>query len=335
MATEINHEILKNIPMLDKVAMFCVLIGEESTIKIFQNLPVELVEQISTSITQLKTIDKDISLAILDEFHIFSKSSAFISSGGFDYAKDLLYKSLGKAEADAVLAKLSKMQKAKESFAYLANIEPKKLANFIKDESPQTMAVILSHMNSSSAAEVLTTLEDDERVKVAMQMATIKDVSPEVVQTMSIVLEKKLEALLSSISQVGGIKVAADVLNKLGPKAADILDNIDGLDAKLAKDIKDNMFVFEDLVALETNDIMKILAEIDVGEVAIALKGAPDEYLDSILSAMSARAKVRYEEEAEMLGKVKLKDVEAGQRKMLEIAQKFIASGEIERDMDE
>jgi flagellar motor switch protein FliG len=335
MATEINHEILKNIPMLDKVAMFCVLIGEESTIKIFQNLPVELVEQISTSITQLKTVDKDISLAILDEFHIFSKSSAFISSGGFDYAKDLLYKSLGKAEADAVLAKLSKMQKAKESFAYLANIEPKKLANFIKDESPQTMAVILSHMNSSSAAEVLTTLEDDERVKVAMQMATIKDVSPEVVQTMSIVLEKKLEALLSSISQVGGIKVAADVLNKLGPKAADILDNIDGLDAKLAKDIKDNMFVFEDLVALETNDIMKILAEIDVGEVAIALKGAPDEYLDSILSAMSARAKVRYEEEAEMLGKVKLKDVEAGQRKMLEIAQKFIASGEIERDMDE
>ena len=315
--------------------MFCVLIGEESTIKIFQNLPVELVEQISTSITQLKTIDKDISLAILDEFHIFSKSSAFISSGGLVYAKDLLYKSLGKAEADAVLAKLSKMQKAKESFAYLANIEPKKLANFIKDESPQTMAVILSHMNSSSAAEVLTTLEDDERVKVAMQMATIKDVSPEVVQTMSIVLEKKLEALLSSISQVGGIKVAADVLNKLGPKAADILDNIDGLDAKLAKDIKDNMFVFEDLVALETNDIMKILAEIDVGEVAIALKGAPDEYLDSILSAMSARAKVRYEEEAEMLGKVKLKDVEAGQRKMLEIAQKFIASGEIERDMDE
>lgn len=335
MANEINHEVLKNIPMLDKVAMFCVLIGEESTIKIFQNLPVELVEQISTAITQLKSIDKDISLALLDEFHVFTKSSAYISSGGFDYAKDLLYKSLGKAEADAVLSKLAKLQQAKESFSYLENIEPKKLANFIKDESPQTMAVILSHMNPSNAAEVLTTLEDDARVKVAMQMATIKDVSPDVVQTMSVVLEKKLEALLSSISQVGGVKVAADVLNKLGPKATDILDNIDGLNSQLAKDIKDNMFVFEDLIALETNDIMKILAEIDVAEVAVALKGAPEEYLDSILSAMSTRAKVRYEEEAEMLGKVKIKDVEAAQRKMLEITQKFIASGEIERDMDE
>jgi flagellar motor switch protein FliG len=335
MSVKIDHSVLKNIPMFEKVAIFCVLIGEESTIKIFQNLPVELVEEISTSITELKSIDKDVSFAILDEFHILAKSSAFISSGGFDYAKDLLYKSLGKSEADAVLEKLKKMQKAKESFSYLADIEPKKLANFIKDESAQTMAVILSHMSASNAAEVLTTFQEGKRVKVAMQMATIKDVSPEVVQTMSIVLEKKLEALLSSVSQIGGVKVAADVLNKLGLTADSMLDDIDKLDSKLAKDLKDNMFVFEDLIALETSDIIKILADIDVGEIAIALKGAPEEYLDSISSAMSARAKIRYDEEVELLGRVKLKDVEAKQRKMLEIAQKLMASGEIERDSDE
>jgi flagellar motor switch protein FliG len=335
MADEIDKEILKSIPMLERVAMFCVLIGEESTVKIFQSLPVELVEQISTAISQLSSIDKDISLAILDEFHLFSKSSAYISSGGFDYAKDLLYKSLGKSEADAVLAKLTRMQQAQESFSYLENIEPKQLANFIKDESEQTIAVILSHMDPANAAEVLGTLGDDIRVKVTMQMATIKDVSPEIVRTMSTVLEKKLEALLSSISQVGGVKVVADMLNRMGPKSQDILENINGLNVKLAKDIQDNMFVFEDLIDLESSDLMKVLAEIDVGEVAVALKGAPDEYLDAILGAMSTRAKERYYEEAEMLGKVKLKDVEAAQRKMLDITQKFIESGEIERDMDE
>jgi len=335
MADEINKEILKSIPMLERVAMFCVLIGEESTVKIFQSLPVELVEQISTSISQLSSIDKDISLAILDEFHLFSKSSAYISSGGFDYAKDLLYKSLGKSEADAVLAKLTRMQQAQESFSYLENIEPKQLANFIKDESEQTIAVILSHMDPANAAEVLGTLGDDIRVKVTMQMATIKDVSPEIVRTMSTVLEKKLEALLSSISQVGGVKVVADMLNRMGPKSQDILENINGLNVKLAKDIQDNMFVFEDLIDLESSDLMKVLAEIDVGEVAVALKGAPEEHLDAILSSMSTRAKDRYTEEAEMLGKVKLKDVEAAQRKMLDITQKFIESGEIERDMDE
>ncbi len=335
MENEINNEALKPYSMIERVAMFCVLIGEESTIKIFQNLPVNLVANISTAISEISTIDKEVSLAILDEFHLFSKSNAFISSGGFEYAKDLLYKSLGKEEADAVLAKLSKMQQAKESFAYLENIEPKQLANFIKDESEQTIAVILSHMNSSNAAEVLNTFGDDVKVKVAMQIATIKDVSPDIVRTMSIVLEKKLEALLSSISEVGGVKVVADVLNKLGPKAGDILDNINGLNGKLAKDIKDNMFVFEDLIDLDANDLMKVLAEIDVSEVAVALKGAPDEYLDSVMSAMSNRAKDRYTEEAEMLGKVKLKDVEAAQRKMLDITQKFIESGEIERDLDE
>jgi flagellar motor switch protein FliG len=321
--------------MLQRVAMFCVLIGEESTVKIFQSLPVELVEQISTAITQLTTIDKDVSLAILDEFHVFAKSSSYISSGGFDYAKELLYKSLGKTEAEAVLAKLTRMQQAQESFSYLENIEPKQLANFIKDESEQTIAVILSHMDPANAAEVLSTLEDDVRVKVTMQMATIKDVSPEIVRTMSTVLEKKLEALVSSISQVGGVKVVADMLNRMGPKSQDILENINGLNVKLAKDIQDNMFVFEDLVELEPSDLMKVLAEIDVGEVAVALKGAPDDWVDAIMAAMSTRAKERYEEEAEMLGKVKLKDVEAARRKMLDITQKFIESGEIERDMDE
>lgn len=332
---EIDRDILKGMSMLEKVAKFCVLIGEESTVKIFQHLPKHIVEQISTSITQIHSIDKDISLAILDEFHLYTKSKSFISSGGFDYAKDILYKSLGKGEADDVLAKLSRLKLASQAFSYLDAINPKQLSDFIKDESPQTIAVILSHMEPHGSAEVLEKLDEDVKVKVTMQMATIKDVSPDVVRTISVVLEKKLESLLSSIVDVGGVKVVADMLNRLGPKSQDILKNINGIDTTLATKIKENMFVFEDLLNLDGEYLMKILQNVETADVAVAMKNATDDDMEKITGAMSQRASDRFKEEFEMLTKVKIKDIEAAQRKMLDVAQKLIEEGVIDRDMDE
>ena len=332
---EIDREILKGMSMLEKVAKFCVLIGEEATVKIFQHLPKHIVEQISTSITQINSIDKEVSLAILDEFHLYTKSKGFISSGGFDYAKDILYKSLGKGEADDVLAKLSRLKLASQSFSYLDAINPKQLSDFIKDESPQTIAVILSHMEPHGSAEVLEKLEEDVKVKVTMQMATIKDVSPDVVRTISVVLEKKLESLLSSIVDVGGVKVVADMLNRLGPKSQDILKNINGVDTTLATKIKENMFVFEDLLNLDSEYLMKILQNVETADVAVAMKNATEDDMEKITGSMSSRASDRFREEFEMLTKVKIKDIEAAQRKMLDVAQKLIEEGVIDRDMDE
>lgn len=330
-----DSEALKGMSMLDKVAHFCVLIGEEATVKIFQHLPKNIVEDISTTVTLINSIDKDTSLAILEEFHLFTRSKSFISSGGYDYARDILYKSLGKGEADEVLAKLSRMKLASQSFAYLDAINPKQLCDFIKDESPQTIAVILSHMEAPKAADVLMQLEEDIKVKVTMQMATIKDVSPDVVRTISVVLEKKLESLLSSIVDVGGVKVVADMLNRLGPKSQDILKNINGVDTSLATKIKENMFVFEDLLNLDGEYVMKILQNVDTGDVAVAMKNATDDDMLKITGAMSSRASDRFKEEFEMLTKVKIKDIEASQRKMLDVAQKMIEEGVIDRDMDE
>ena len=330
-----SSELLAKIPMVEKVAQFCVLIGEEATVKIFQNLSTEIVEQISTAIANISSIDKETSLALLEEFHIYSRSKAFISTGGFDYAKDILYKSLGKSEADLVLSKLTRMKQAKQSFAYLENINPKQLSDFIKDESPQTMAVVLSHMDPGSAAEVLISLEEDVRVKVTMHMATIKDIQPNVVRTMSNVLEKKLESLLSKVTEVGGIKVVANMLNKMGPKSQDILMNIGGLDNQLATNIKENMFVFEDLLNLGTENVMKVLSNVEMNDVAIALSRSHQEDIDLVTSAMSQRAKDRFTEEFELLGKVKIKDIEAAQRKMLDAAQKLIDEGIVDRDMEE
>ena len=330
-----NADILKGMSMMAKVARFFVLIGEESTVKIFQYLPKELVEEISTAITQISSINKDVSLAILEEFHLYTRSKSFISSGGYDFARDILYKSLGKGEADEVLAKLSRMKLASQSFSYLDAINPKQLSDFIKDESPHTIAVILSHMDSSKSADVLMQLEEETRVKVTMQMATIKDVSPDVVRTISVVLEKKLESLLSSIVDVGGVKVVADMLNKLGPKSQEILKNINGIDTSLATKIKENMFVFEDLLNLDAEYVMKILQNVETGDVAIAMKNAPEEDMEKITGAMSQRARDRFLEEFEMLNKVKIKDIENSQRKMLDVAQKMIEDGVIDRDMDE
>ena len=325
-------DILKGMSMLEKIARFFVLIGEDSTVKIFQFLDKSYVEQISTAITQIQSINKDVSLAILEEFHLYTRTKGFISSGGYDFAKEILYKSIGQDAAEEVLEKLSRMKLANQAFSYLDGVNPKQLSDFIKDESPHTIAVILAHMDPSKSADVLMELDEEVRVKVSIQIATIKDVSPDVVRTISAVLEKKLESLLSSIVDVGGVKVVADMLNKMGPKAVDILKNINGIDTSLATRIKDNMFVFEDLLNLDSEYIMKIIQSVESADVVVAMKNTTQEQIEKVTGAMSQRVKDRFYEESEMLTKVKIKDIEAAQRRMLAVAQKMMDDGVIERE---
>ena len=325
-------DILKGMSMLEKIARFFVLIGEDSTVKIFQFLDKDYVEQISTAITQIQSINKDVSLAILEEFHLYTRTKGFISSGGYDFAKEILYKSIGQDAAEEVLEKLSRMKLANQAFSYLDGVNPKQLSDFIKDESPHTIAVILAHMDPSKSADVLMELDEEIRVKVSIQIATIKDVSPDVVRTISAVLERKLESLLSSIVDVGGVKVVADMLNKMGPKAVDILKNINGIDTSLATRIKDNMFVFEDLLNLDSEYIMKIIQSVESADVVVAMKNTTQEQIEKVTGAMSQRVKDRFYEESEMLTKVKIKDIEAAQRRMLAVAQKMMDDGVIERE---
>ena len=334
MAVDIYNDIdiLKGMSMLEKIARFFVLIGEDSTVKIFQYLDKAYVEQISTAITQIQSINKEVSLAILEEFHLYTRTKGFISSGGYDFAKEILYKSIGQDAAEEVLEKLSRMKLANQAFSYLDGVNPKQLSDFIKDESPHTIAVILAHMDPSKSADVLMELDEEIRVKVSIQIATIKDVSPDVVRTISAVLEKKLESLLSSIVDVGGVKVVADMLNKMGPKAVDILKNINGIDTSLATRIKDNMFVFEDLLNLDSEYIMKIIQSVESADVVVAMKNTTQEQIEKVTGAMSQRVKDRFYEESEMLTKVKIKDIEAAQRRMLAVAQKMMDDGVIERE---
>jgi flagellar motor switch protein FliG len=152
---------------------------------------------------------------------------------------------------------------------------------------------------------------------------------------MSTVLEKKLESLLASIVTVGGVKTVADMLNKMGPKSGDILNNISGIDPALADKIKENMFVFEDLLSLQQAYIMKVIVNVETDDLTVALKNSPPEELAIIQGAMSQRAKDRFNEEFEMLGKTKIKDIEEAQKKILEVAMRLLEAGEIERSEEE
>ncbi len=321
---------------MKKVAYFMILLGEEHTVKIFEYLPKDIIEQISQEIVQARNIDNDVALDILNEFYVLTKSHQHINSGGYDYAQEILFKAMDQKEAQRILEKLSTANKKHRAFIFLHKVNPKQLGEFLKDETAQTIAIVLAHMDSTSAAETLNSFKDSKKVQITHQMATIKDVSPEIIHTISAVLEEKLDLFTSSSVELGGVKVAADMLNRMTPTASkDILSNLSEHNDKITKEIKDNMFVFEDLLTLEDDAIQKITQEIDTPTLTMALKNAPEEILNKFLDNMSQRAKAKFDEEIEMLTKVKLKDMEKSQRAILDKTQEMLEDGTIEREEEE
>jgi flagellar motor switch protein FliG len=317
---------------IDKVAHFLVMMGEDATVKIFQHLPSSVIEKISQKIVAIKSIDKDVGIDILDEFYVITQSQNYLSSGGYEYAKEILHKALNSSEATKILDRLARVSKKGQAFQYIDKVNPKQLAEFIKDESPQTVAIILAHMDASSSAETLNTFSDEKKVLISMHMASIKDISPDVVNTISKVLENKLDLFATSSLNIGGTKTVADMLNRVGTNVSkEILDDMMTKDKELTDEIKSNMFVFEDLTTLEDDAIQKILQNLDVSVIALALKSASDEVKDTIINNMSQRVQASFQEEFEMLTKVKVKDVEEAQRQVLDATQKLLDSGEIER----
>jgi len=326
------QSVSNTMPMLDKIAHFLIMMGEDATVKIFQHLPSAVIEQISQKIVTIKSIDKDVGIDILDEFYVITQSQNYLSKGGYDYAKEILHKSLNSAEANKILDRLARVSKKGQAFQYIDKVSPKQLAEFIKDESPQTVAIVLAHMDASSSAETLNTFTDEKKVLIAMHLATIKDISPDIVNTISKVLEEKLDVFATSSLNIGGTKTVADMLNRVGANISkDILTTMLEKDKELTDEIKSNMFVFEDLSTLEDEGIQKILQNVDVGVIALALKSASDELKDAVINNMSQRVQASFQEEFEMLTKVKVKDVEEAQRKVLDETQKLLDSGEIER----
>jgi len=314
--------------MAEKTAILLLQLGEDVTAGVFANLSVEAITEVSKYIAASKSIERGIATSVLEEFYAIFQSNQYISSGGLEYAREILYKALGPDEAKKILDRLSKSMQSSQNFAYLSKIKPAQLADFILNEHPQTIALILAHMDATAAAETLGYFSDDLRAEVAMRMAKLGDISPSVIKRVSAVLESKLESLASYKVEVGGPRAVADIFNRLGAKASKgTLSHIEQIDEQLASSIKEMMFTFEDIISLDNNGIREILKAVDKKELMLALKSSPEELKEKFFSNMSERARLAFEEEMQFLGAVKVKDVEGSQRKIVEAVQQLSEQG--------
>jgi flagellar motor switch protein FliG len=321
---------LDELSMEEKIAILLIQLGEDVTAQIFTYLDVESITEISKHIATAGAVDKAVASSVLEEFYVIFQSNQYISSGGMEYAKEILYKALGPEEAKKVLDRLSKSLQSEQNFGFLEKVKPEQLADFIVHEHPQTIALILAHMDPTSAAETLSYFSDDLRAEVLIRMANLGDISPTIIKRVSAILESKLESLTSYKVEVGGTRFVAEIFNRLGQKSAkSTLSYIEQVNDSLANQIKEMMFTFDDIIKLDKTAIVEILKAADKQDLMIALKGANEELKQKFLDNMSSRAAEAFVEELQFLGPVKVKDVEAAQRKIIEIVQQLAEEGKV------
>ena len=326
--TDTQKAYFEEMTMSEKVAILLLQLGEETTATIFSSLDVEAITEISKHIANNRTIDRAIASGVLEEFYAIIQSNSYLNSGGLDYAREILYKALGAEEAKKVLDRLSKSMANTQNFSYLSKIKPQQLADFIVTEHPQTIALILAHMDPSAAAETISFFSDDLRSEVAMRMAKLGDISPSIIKRVSAVLESKLESLASYKVEVGGPRAVADIFNRLGAKASkSTLSQIEQVDESLATSIKEMMFTFEDITDMDNTGVREILKVADKQDLMLALKSAPEELREKFFANMSERAKDAFSEEMQFMGAVKVKEVEGAQRRIVDVVQQLAEQG--------
>jgi len=314
--------------MPEKIGILFIQLGEDISTTLFSHMRIETVTEISRYIATVKNIDKQVANAVLEELYALLQSNQYIKSGGIEYAKEILYRTFGPEAAQKILDKLSKNMENTQNFGYLSQIKPQQLADFIINEHPQTIALILAHMEPTSAAETLSFFTDELRSEVTIRMANLGEISPSVVKRVSAVLENKLESLTSYKVEVGGPRAVAEILNRLGQKASKTtISFIEQADEQLASTIKDMMFTFEDILKLNATGIREILKVADKKDLMVALKGSGEDLKKKFLESMSQRAQDAFLEEMSFLGAVRVKDVEESQRKIVEEVQKLAEQG--------
>ncbi|HDX6266927.1 TPA: flagellar motor switch protein FliG [Campylobacter fetus subsp. venerealis] len=329
--TKLNEQqkmIYDDLSMPEKVAILLIQLGEDATTLVFSHMDIDVITEISRYIASAKTIDKTVAAAVLEEFYALMQSNQYMKSGGIEYAKEILFRTFGPEIAQKIMDKLQKSMETTKSFGYLSQVRPQQLADFIVKEHPQTIALIVAHMDATSAAETLVYFPDDLRSEVIIRMANLGDISPSVVKRVSTVLESKLESLTSYKVEVGGPRAVAEVLNRLGQKASkSTIGIIEQSDPSLAVTIKEMMFTFEDINTLDNNAIREILKVVDKKDLMVGLKGSGEELKQKFLANMSQRASEAFVEEMRFLGAVRVKEVEEAQRRVVELVQKLAEEG--------
>ena len=313
-----------------KAAIFLVTIGSEISAEIFKHLREDEIEALTFEIARLESVDSEDRDRVLMEFQELMMAQDFITTGGIEYARELLEKSLGSQKAVDIINRLTSSLQVRP-FDFVRRTDPMHLLNFIQTEHPQTIALILAYLEPQKASIILSSLPHEIQSDVAKRIATMDRTSPETLREVERVLEKKLSTLSSEdYTAAGGVESIVEILNLVDRSTEKIIiESLEEEDPELAEDIKKRMFVFEDIVMLDDRAIQKVLREVDVTEMAKALKSVDTEVQDKIFRNMSKRAATLLKEDMEYMGPIRMKDVEESQQKIVSIIRKLEEQGEI------
>jgi flagellar motor switch protein FliG len=313
-----------------KAAIFIIALGHEIAAEIFKHLREDEIEQLTFEIARNESIDAEDRDQVLMEFQELMMAQDFISTGGIEYARELLEKSLGSQKAVDIINRLTSSLQVRP-FDFIRRTDPAHLLNFIQQEHPQTIALILAYLEPQKASVILGSLPHEVQSDVAKRIATMDRTSPEVLREVERVLEKKLSTLSSEdYATAGGVESIVEILNLVDRSTEKvIIESLEEDDPELAEEIKKRMFVFEDIVLLDDRAIQKVLREVDTTELAKALKAVDSEVQDKIFRNMSKRAATLLKEDMDYMGPIRLKDVEESQQKIVSIIRKLEEQGEI------
>lgn len=309
-----------------KAAILLIALGKDYTAKVLSYLDASDLQDVSKEIAITKYVEPAVANDVIKEFYNMHLARKYILQGGIQYATEVLTKAVGPEKAKRLVDRLTKFLEQGSGFEFLSKVDPKQLVKIVQNEHPQTIALILAHLDPSQAAEALAALSEELKAEVSLRIAKLQDISPSVVKTLSNVLEDRFEALSSYELEVGGIRNVAEILNRMDRSTSkSVIDRLERDDPELAAKIRDMMFVFEDIKRLDNKAIQEILKRVDRKVLTVALKGADDELKEKFFRNMSSRASQVMKEEMEYLGPVRLREVEAAQHEVVQIVRQLDA----------
>lgn len=316
---------------IQKAAILFITLGPEASAGIIKRLPEQEIQKITYEIANITSVSQEQRQDILNEFVVMNQAKDFILEGGLEYAKTLLGKALGPQRAKEILEKVTEATQQYRPFAIARKADAHQLMNVIANEHPQTIALILCYLQSDKAGQLLSALSEEVQSEVAYRIATMSNTSPMVVKEIEKVLDSKLSSVVrSDVAVIGGVDTLVDILNQVDRTTEkNINEGLEREDPELAEKVKESMFVFEDIITLDDVSIQRILREIEVKDLALALKGCSDEVANTIFRNQSKRAAASLKEDMEFLGPVRLMDVEKAQQKIVGVIRRLDEAGEI------
>lgn len=319
-------------PGVRKVAILMVALGDELGKAIIQNLPEADVQRVTGELANLKNISPNLSFEVVEEFFEMLETQQYMMHGGLEYATRLLIESFGKQRAEDLLALVKRAQEASHgNLAMLQRVDPAQLGKFLDGEHPQTVALVLAHLDPRRASQVLDSLGPGHRVEAVRRLAAMRQFSPEMAQKVALILHRRLENVGDNNRKAySGFKAVADLLNRQdAEQAKKILEQIEDTDPEMALNIRNLMFTFEDLVTIPAASMREIVSLAEKRLLALALRSAPDDLKAHVFRAMSSRAADMLKEDMEVLGPVRTREVAGAQQEILNVARRLEAEGKI------